>query len=54
MRAAWTNSRSRSERTSASTILATSIQLVTAMMMVIITGLGRSVAASASTRKIEG
>ena len=53
MRAAWTNSRSRSERTSASTILAVSIQLVTAMMTVIMTGLGRSVAASANTRKIE-
>ena len=54
MRPAWTNSRSRSERTSASTIRATSIQLVTAMMTVIITGLGSSAAANASTRKIDG
>ena len=40
MRAARTKSRSRSERTSASTMRAISIQLVTAMMTVIISGLG--------------
>ena len=54
MRAASTKSRSRKDRTSASTMRAISIQLVTAMMTVIISGLGLTKADSASSRKTLG
>ncbi|MNY17994.1 hypothetical protein D3C86_1513440 [compost metagenome] len=54
IRAAITKSRSRKERTSASTRRAISIQLVTAMMTVIMNGLGLTKAASARSRKMLG
>jgi len=52
--AATAKSRSRSERISAATMRAISIQLVPAMITVIIAALGRMKAASASSRNTVG